>query len=659
MTTLQAASERRTTVLDAMGEFAGSVSGAVLILPVALLLWLFSLPAIDVSQLGDYGLPAALPVTWYLALAGLVAGTIITLRAEAPRGVLLVCYAGALVVVLYGTVPAIAEAPQYSWVYKHIGVTRYLELHGQTDTSLDIYNRWPGFFAVAAMLSRAAGMPNPATYAEWAEPLFAGLWALLIAVAARAVVPSTRVAGTAAILFILTNWVGQSYFAPQALGLTLGLAITVIALSHRRPIGGPLARWALRVAARVGPEQQRDAGSGSARMPLVATLSILFLDAVLVPTHQLTPYIVLLSFVALIALDVVRPRWVVAVMAVFTFGYLALNLAYVQEHFALLTGINPFRNADYSTGYGDNPLPGIEFAGRAGRAITFLAWIGSGVAVWWLTRRGLFGRALPIAVLALAPFVLVFGQNYGGEISFRVTLFSLPWCCLLIAWALSTVAKPRLRSGLTAAVLATAAVLFVPAFLGLAAINFIRKGEVAASDALYAHAPVGSVIMPAAPNFPTRYGPRYDRFIGSVDTRPNILRVHSLRHRPLGPGDVPRVVGEMLNAGPRGFLIFSTSQENYARMFQLTPPNALHDLERAVAQSPRFSLWYGNPDARIYELASGHVRNRGPQLNDVGPDLTGAAPRGNGLPPIGVIVAAIALGGAVLVLRIRRRRSAQ
>jgi hypothetical protein len=657
VTTLPATS-RRVTVLDAAAELAGSISAVVLILPTALLLWIFSLSAVDVGTLDDYGLTTALPVTWYVALAGLVGGTILVLRAQQPRGVLLALYAGALVAMLYATVPLVSEAPQYSWVYKHIGVTRYLELHGQTNPQLDIYNRWPGFFALAALASRAAGMPNPVTYAAWAEPFFAGLSAVLVAAAARAVVASTRVAGTAAVVFLLANWVGQSYFAPQALGFVLGLAIIVVILRYRRPLGGPVARLLVRAAERVGGAQQPDAGSGHSRLPVPAIAAVLGLDAVLVPTHQLTPYILLLSVMALIALGVVRPRWIVGVMAIFTAGYLALNLGYVQEHFQLLTSLDPFRNVEHSTGYGDNPLPGIAFAGMAGRGLTFAMWLGAICAVAWLARRGLMARALPVVVLAVAPFALAFGQSYGGEISFRVTLFSLPWSSILIAWGLSTIPHRRVRLALTGATLAALAALFVPAFLGLATINLIGEGEVKASDALDAHAPAHAVLMPAAPNFPTRYGPGYDRFIGSVDTRPNILQVRSFRNRPLGPRDVPAVIAQILHYGPTGFLIFSTSQENYARMFQLTPPGALHNLERAVARSPRFRLWYGNPDARIYELVRGRVHHAGSVLPDVAtPNLTRVAPGRDGLPPTWLIVVVLGLGLCLGFARLRLPRT--
>ena len=94
-------------------------------------------------------------------------------------------------------------------------------------------------------------------------------------------------------------------------------------------------------------------------------------------------------------------------------------------------------------------------------------------------------RALPFVVLAVAPFFVLFGQNYGGEASLRIILFSSPWCAALISWGLATVSRARLRWTLTtlAAVLFTA--LFVPSFLGQEELNIISPAEVRASDWFY------------------------------------------------------------------------------------------------------------------------------------------------------------------------------
>jgi hypothetical protein len=229
----------------------------LMILGLVLLLWAASLLGIDPSDLGDYGMLPELGWTWYAAVACLLLGAAGLLGGPAPRPVLAAAYIGTLVLLLYATVPLATELPRYPWTYKHIGVTRYIEGTGALDPSIDIYHRWPGFFAVSAFFSRLAGQPNPIAYAAWAEPFFTLVSTMLVGAVARVVTRSVRTAGLAAILFALANWVNQLYYAPQALAFTLSLAIVLILFST-------LVRDD---PARVGALAALAAGSGAGRSP--------------------------------------------------------------------------------------------------------------------------------------------------------------------------------------------------------------------------------------------------------------------------------------------------------------------------------------------------------------------------------------------------------
>jgi hypothetical protein len=52
----------------------------------------------------------------------------------------------------------------------------------------------------------------------------------------------------------------------------------------------------------------------------------------------------------------------------------------------------------------------------------------------------------------------------------------------------------------------------------------------------------------------------------------------------------------------RNFLVFASSVTRYSVATRLALPGSLQSLERAVARSSRFRLWYRAPDARIYQL---------------------------------------------------------
>ena len=202
-------------------------------------------------HLGDYGLPPALPITWYLSLALAVVGAVTAITMRRTSGLIMVGYVVVVAVILFGTVPVLSAQPHYAWVYKHIGVVRYLEAHGKANANVDIYNRWPGFFALGAVFSQLGGSPNPETYAGWAELVFLVLDAVLVMAAVKAVTREMRIAAGAGLFFVVTNWVGQTYYSPQAFAFVLGLALIVILLRQLRinePSYSPrLTRWVERI----------------------------------------------------------------------------------------------------------------------------------------------------------------------------------------------------------------------------------------------------------------------------------------------------------------------------------------------------------------------------------------------------------------------------
>lgn len=147
------------TPREARWSWAGGRDGALALAAVlgGLALWAVSLRAIHVDRLGSYGLLAALPVLWFAALGLVTLGAVGALAAARPSGAVLACGGTALAIVLYATIPAVADMPQYAYVYKHIGVTRFIEAQHGVDRSVDIYHRWPGFFALAALFGEVAG----------------------------------------------------------------------------------------------------------------------------------------------------------------------------------------------------------------------------------------------------------------------------------------------------------------------------------------------------------------------------------------------------------------------------------------------------------------------------------------------------------------------
>lgn len=579
---------------------------------IALVIWRLSLLHVDVSDLGSYGLPPALPIGWYFALFLSIAGVVTAITVRRTSGLIMVGYVVVVAIILFGTVPVLSAQPHYAWVYKHIGVVRYLEAHGKVNMNIDIYNRWPGFFALAAVFSRVAGRSNPETYASWAELFFLLLAAVLVMAAVKAITRDVRIAAGAGLFFVVTNWVGQTYFSPQAFTFVLGLALIVILLRQLRVDGASYSDRITRLIERVGrvpqlPLQVDDAAKWP-RWAAIAT--VLSLDAVIVASHQLTPYLLLVSIALLMLVGVVRPWWMLVGMAVMTFAYLAANFQFIQHNYGVFTSIDPFNNVQGST-LTQTPSAGKLFNTHAELLLIAALWLGSLCAVIRLLRRGLLMRALPFVVLAVCPVFVLFGQNYGGEASLRIILFSSPWCAALISWALATVARRRLRWALTMSVAVAFTVLFVPSFLGQEELNIISPAEVRAGEWFYYHARPGSVLLLAAPGFPYRYGGTYPEFRGPEgDANPNLLTGSIFQSRQLGAADIPYVIARIKEYAPYGYVVFDKDETAYAEVFRITPPGALGHLKTAVARSPEFRLWYGNQDVQIYELVEARKASR-------------------------------------------------
>jgi hypothetical protein len=306
---------------------------------------------------------------------------------------------------------------------------------------------------------------------------------------------------------------------------------------------------------------------------------------------------------------VVRPWWLLLPMAAMALGYLWPNLTFVQQHYGLFTSIDPFNNVQGVQITPNTPVPGKVFNTNIQLVLIAVLWASGALAAVRLLRKGLLVQAVPFLILAACPFVVVFGQSYGGEAPLRIILFSSPWFAALISWALLTIARRGLRIGITLGVAVTFTTLFVPSSLGQEELNVISAPEVRASAYFYRHARPRSVLVLAAPGFPYRYGASYTEFSGPEgDANPNLMTQRQFQSHQLGPRQIPDVIKRIHRYTKHGYLAFSRNETLYARIFNIIPPRAMANLETAIARSPRFRLWYRNSKVRIYELVDAGSR---------------------------------------------------
>ncbi len=606
------------------------VNAQVACLAACVALWAVSIAWVRVGTLDDYGLIPVFPISFFAGLALLVVSFVAALCSERPNQVVLAGHVLALIAFLHGTVPLLFSEPFYPWVYTHFGVVRYIDLHGRLDSSADIYQNWPAFFTLSAWFSRTAGIRGPLQVAAWAQVFFNTCNMLQLRYVFGSLSRDIRSIWLAIFVFFAANWVAQDYFAPQALAFTLSLGLCGVILRWLMVATDKarMARWLNRAAAfivRLGRRRRstsdpKDEPTGSQRFGRRAARNLaILLFAVIVASHQLTPYLLIVGLAVLTVLGVVRPRLLVVLFAAMALGYLLPRLEFVRVNYGVLTGAgDPLHNSRNATIGFEQGDPGRIFSAQASRLLSLTVW---GLGLVGIVRRLRAGyKNIGVVVLAATPVLIIFGESYGGEAIYRIYLFSLPWLALLGAFGLRpgrhgwSFARnlPRLVLPLLALL-----ALFLPSYFGMADTNQVRPGEVAASEYFYGNAPPHSLLMLASPQFPVRLASNYEQFqlaIGESD--PNLLVIQpSLRHRMLGTREVP-IIAEVLRdygGGRPAFLVVSRNGKVYSDVFDLLPRGSLDRLQLALARSKRFRVWYSNNDTTIYQLVMAHPAQHQPR----------------------------------------------
>lgn len=563
--------------LTRLGSFRGAALHVTL-LALALALWGVSLLAADLSRMGGIGLLDAVPPTYFVAFALLLMGFAVAAAGAERRPALLGAYVLALVVVLHATTALLYQEPRYAWVYKHLGVINLIARTGAVNRDIDIYNNWPAFFATNAWLTRTGGI-TPIAYAGWAQVFFNLWYVYALRFALRALTSDERLLWTAALLFVLGNWVGQDYLAPQAFGFATSLVVLGLCLRCGRGVtsSAPLGRGAALVV------------GGVCFVAVVAS-------------HQLSP-VVLIVDVACLALFVRRvPLWVPVVMAAIEAWWLASAWSFFHLHFSLFQpGAGGAATPDRNLGAA---LPGAVLSFYAPAAVMALV---AGIAVVGIVRRWRAGhRDVGPLCLIGAPIVTAAAQSYGGEGAYRAYLFALPWLAFFAAatfsWSPSRDAGARIRFRPLAAITSVLGACLLFAYFGQELANRISRDDVRASTWYEQHAPPRSVQVDLAPNAPTRLTSRYP--LVSLNDPSSLLETPGFVGHRLGASDIPRLERVIQQqGGPASYVVLSASQEAYARLNGLLPPGSLSSLTSALERSGSFALVYRRPTAWVFEYA--------------------------------------------------------
>lgn len=576
-----------------------------LFLVSALLIWGVTLPMVNPRAMSDLGLVSALPPGIFIGLLLITLGFGLNLRPEWWSERRLLLHVVVLMVMLYGITAIIFETPRFATTWKLIGVTDFVLLNGTVLPRVDAFMNWPGFFIFSAALTDMMGLETPLQYAAWAHLGFNLFYLPPLYLLLTAVTPDKRVVWTAIWLFYVTNWIGQDYLAPQALGFLFFLTTLAICVRWFRvkiPATAPLTEWrqwgqTIRTSIVAGwggsgAVLENDRTTPWQRMGLLAI--ILLMVVALIPTHQLTPFAIAGVLLALVLTNRITPRHLPFIIVVLGITWLSFAaILYLQGNVDKILG--PLGQVSNNVARGVNRRvvgsPDHQLVVQLRVIMSVLWW---GIATLGLVRRLRHGFVdVTMGILAYAPFVLLAMQAYGGELLLRVYFFALPGMAFLAAGLFFPTLAP-IRSWRTPAALIAVTVLLLAGFqitrYGNERADYFPPTEWQASEVLYEHANGRSLIMAVTNDLPWRYREYTEHRYIVVD-------------RYVRDEDVDGMVAEAsAQAYDDVFLIVTSGQYAGAQIFLGMEPFQIDRFMGQIEASGTFTPIYRNANAVIYQL---------------------------------------------------------
>lgn len=596
----------------------------------AVALWFMSLPNIDLQQMNDLGLVSVMPLTIFLALGFLSFSFSMVMRQDQPRTSVILFHLVVLVFILYGTPAIVEQMPRTAISWKLVGLINTIRETGTVNPYLDAFNNWPGFFILIAFLTDAIGLENPLGLATWTPVILNLLYMGPLLMIFRAGTDRRRLVWLGVWFFYLYKWIGQDYLSPQGFSYLFYLTILGILLTwfkttpeqppwfYQRWLRGPLLpqRFTSRPrAVRLlgeGVEKTRnflsqffslystpDQPSGAwQRVGLLALVSFFF--AIVVPSHQLTPFAILAAVIILVLFNRVTPRGLPVFMLVLAGLWISyMTLPYLTGHIdKVITPVGSL-GENLSSNLADR-IRGSE----QHRFILFLRILTTVVLLFLALLGGIRLYRIrrldaTFVLLAIVPYLLIGGQVYGGEILLRSYLFALPFLAFLNA-ALFVPMQPIRTTRLTMPPGLSYLPIGLIGFILACGLFFTRYGnermdyftsqEVEGIQYLYKIAEPGSLFLAVTDFLPWRF-------------QDYSLHKSKTIHRLARDADLTELAALMRDKQfSNTYLILTRSQKASIEFYFGWPVDAWDNFEKALLESDQFKLVFANDDVKIFTL---------------------------------------------------------
>jgi hypothetical protein len=503
---------------------------------------------------------------WFVGL-GLILAGLIWSRPDAGRamGVSMLLLVGALTL----TPALVYDGPRSQVAAKHVDLVLQIQTLHHTDSALQVYNAWPGYFGFMAWLCDITGIGDPMTLATFWPALLGIFRIIALRYMFGVVLRSSYQAWLGVALAVLADPIGADYFSPQSVGFVVGIIAFALALSRDEPVPRRTAIFAA--------------------------------GLVLAVSHQLSPYTVGGVLALLVVFRQVKPWWTPLLI-------LGPALTWALMNRGALDGLLSLKSIGRSTNFqppktheatGLDRLPVVN---QASAALTLGILILAVLAFVALVRHIREKRAWAFAFCPGVGLFLVVLNPYGQEGIFRAALFGIPWLAMLAAYGLS---PPRTRVAhfvtrtVLLAVMAMLAGSFLVASFGLDAVNVMRPSDLAAYRYFQnqgtdrARTP-RYILALGAGDLPTSLPPK--------DGRYQSVRRDRLGDpvRPLPPGqadrEVQRLTTRLLEFSrqrpetARLYAVWSPVSSYYGQAYGLQTPEQFAELRDAFVRSPYWDV---------------------------------------------------------------------
>ena len=370
------------------------------------------------------------------------------------------------------------------------------------------------------------------------------------------------------------------------------------------------------------------ATKSNALQRLFIMVMLIMIFFVIASSHQLTPIMLISSLALLVIFQVTNQRFTPILMGVISavwviymaFGFLNGNLSWIVKSIgALLDNVNGnlINLAKVS--------PAQQLVAKDDRILSLGVWI-LGIAGFIRSYRSRQQTFTPM-LLAIAPLPLLALNSYGGEMIFRVYMFSLPF----VIFMAGSLFYPNERAGNSmktpiSAMLLSLIVLpsFLLAYFGKERMDYFTPNEVAAAQYIFDTAPQGAMIVDGSFNWPKFYT-HYEflNFLTLINlptterTRilsnpvvalsdymdnaaPGSMYIDKSGHGEQESGFISSSTPADVYDYPAAYLVITRSQIAMTEMTGTLPANWSEVLTTALSHSPYFKVVYKNADAVIY-----------------------------------------------------------